>query len=304
LQRIALQRQGPDHDDQARAALGSGADSGPSVLPGPCVIGATGGSGTRVFARIVRRGGLFIGTNLNASEDAVDLGAYSDRWINTFMDRRALPLRPGVEGDMRRDLDAVLARHLAPLAGAPRPWGWKEPRCIYLLPFFHERFAALRVLHVLRDGRDMAYSPNQNQLTKHGPTLLRKAETAWPQPVRSAALWSRINLRTADYGERHLAGRYLRVRLEDLCAEPVPTIAQVLEFFDLRGDAAEIARQEVTVPESLGRWRAHDAETLAVLHGVAGEALARFGYPAEPQPPALHQFMRDGRRSDELTRRE
>jgi hypothetical protein len=56
---------------------------------GPCLVGATGGSGTRVFARIVRRAGLFIGTNLNVSEDAVDLGAYSDRWINTFMDWRA-----------------------------------------------------------------------------------------------------------------------------------------------------------------------------------------------------------------------
>lgn len=49
---------------------------------GPRLIGATSGSGTRVFARIVRRAGLFIGTNLNVSEDAVDFGAYSDSWIN------------------------------------------------------------------------------------------------------------------------------------------------------------------------------------------------------------------------------
>jgi hypothetical protein len=247
------------------------------VEMGPCLIGATGGSGTRVFARIVRRGGLFIGTNLNVSEDAVDLGAYSNRWINTFMEWRARPLPPGLEADMRRDLDAVLVRHLASLAGTPRPWGWKEPRCIYLLPFLHERFPALRFLHVLRDGRDMACSPNQNQLTKHGRTLLRPEEAAWPQPVRSAALWSRLNLLTAD-GERHLSGRYLRVRFEDLCADPVPTIRQVLEFFDLRGDAAEIARQEVTVPATLGRWRTQDAETLAAIQQVAGEALARFGY--------------------------
>ncbi|PYM96565.1 MAG: hypothetical protein DME04_01615 [Candidatus Rokuibacteriota bacterium] len=251
---------------------------------GPCLIGATGGSGTRVFARIVRRGGLFIGTNLNVSEDAVELGAYSDRWINTFAESRARSLPPPVGADMGRDLDAVLARHLAPLAGAPRPWGWKEPRCIYLLPFLHERFPAIRLLHVVRDGRDMAYSPNQNQLTMHGQTLLRPAEAAWPQPVRSAALWSRVNLLTADYGERRLAGRYLRVRFEDLCADPVLTIRRVLEFFELQGNAAEIARQEVTVPPSLGRWRAHDAETLTTLHWVAAEALARFGYAAECEP--------------------
>lgn len=256
---------------------------------GPCLIGATGGSGTRVFARIVRRGGLFIGTNLNVSEDAVDLGAYSDRWVNTLMEWRGRPLPGDVEADMCDDLKAVLACHLAPLAGAARPWGWKEPRAIYLLPFFRERFPALRFLHVVRDGRDMAYSPNQNQLTKHGHTLLRRAEAAWPQPVRSAALWSRLNLLTADYGERHLAGRYLRVRFEDLCADPVLTIERVLEFFDLRGDAPEIARQEVTAPASLGRWRVHDAQTLVALHRVAGEALARFGYAAESET-SIHQM--------------
>ena len=34
-------------------------------IPGPCIIGATGGSGTRVVARIAREGGMYIGTNLN-----------------------------------------------------------------------------------------------------------------------------------------------------------------------------------------------------------------------------------------------
>jgi hypothetical protein len=33
----------------------------------PNIIGATGGSGTRVIARIVRRGGMFIGENLSAT---------------------------------------------------------------------------------------------------------------------------------------------------------------------------------------------------------------------------------------------
>ena len=53
-------------------------------VPGPYIIGATGGSGTRVVARIVRAGGLHIGKNITGAEDAVDFGAYSDRWIDTF----------------------------------------------------------------------------------------------------------------------------------------------------------------------------------------------------------------------------
>ena len=34
--------------------------------------------------------------------------------------------------------------------------------------FFHAISPALRFLHVVRDGRDMALSENQNQLRKHG----------------------------------------------------------------------------------------------------------------------------------------
>ena len=49
------------------------------------MIGATGGSGTRVVGRIVRAGGMYIGTNLNDYQDALDLGGYSDRWINDFV---------------------------------------------------------------------------------------------------------------------------------------------------------------------------------------------------------------------------
>ena len=48
----------------------------PAGVPGPNTIGATGGSGTRVVARIVREGGMFTGTDLNAYEDALPFGEY------------------------------------------------------------------------------------------------------------------------------------------------------------------------------------------------------------------------------------
>jgi hypothetical protein len=49
------------------------------TLPGPSITGATGGSGTRVVARILRSAGLYTGEKLNPYEDAVELGFYSDR---------------------------------------------------------------------------------------------------------------------------------------------------------------------------------------------------------------------------------
>src|SRR5262245_13130028 len=103
----------------------------------PRIVGATGGSGTRVVGRIVRAGGMYIGTNLNDYQDALDLGGYSDRWIDEFVrDGGLAGLSDEVRAEMVDDLAAVFQTHRRDLPPDARAWGWKEPRSIYLLPFF------------------------------------------------------------------------------------------------------------------------------------------------------------------------
>ena len=248
-----------------------------TALPGPSVIGATGGSGTRVVAGIVRGNGLFVGSRLNPYEDAVAFGEYSDRWINPFVERAGGA--PGAElvQRMRADLDRVVRDHLADITPGARAWGWKEPRSIYLLPFYDAAIPSLRFLHFIRDGRDMAFSENQNQLVKHGDAVLDGELRKERKPVKSIALWSRVNSAAADYGETRLGERYLRVRFEDLCAEPEEIVRRILEFFGLDGDAAAAAAA-VRPPDTLGRWREHRRGVVDALHRVAGPALERFGY--------------------------
>ena len=241
-------------------------------IEGAGVIGATGGSGTRVLARLVLRGGMFIGSDRNRSEDALDFAAFSDRWVDELVAGR----RPQAMTD---ELRALVVRQWA--GAGDGPWGWKEPRSVYLLSFLDDELPGLRFLHVVRDGRDMAYSANQVQLRKHGAAVL--GDGGEPSPQRSIALWSEVNLRAADYGERALGPRYLRIRFEDLCADPGGVTAEVLRFFGLAGDAERIARKEVSPPPSLGRWRDQDAGAVAELEAVAGEALRRFGYQSSSE---------------------
>jgi hypothetical protein len=254
----------------------------PALLAaGPSVVGATGGSGTRVVARILRRAGLFTGRDLNESEDAWRLGDYSDRWIDTYLRHRGVGLPESVEATMLDDLSDVLAEHCAPLEAAPRPWGWKEPRSIYLLPFLHRHLPELRFLHVVRDGRDMALSANQNQLRKHGDAALIPKEL--PPASRSIALWSWVNLEAKRYGEGRLGSRYLRIRFEDLCQTPVVLTERILGFFELDGDVEELA-VEVAPPISLWRWRSDDPGVVSELERVAGQALQELGYDVGLEP--------------------
>ena len=234
-----------------------------------------------MVARVLRLAGLFTGTELNESEDAWKLGNYSDRWINKYLSRRDDGLAPAVESAMVEDLRRVLEDHCATIAGDPRRWGWKEPRSIYLLPFLHRHLPALRFLHVVRDGRDMALSENQNQLRKHGDAV--PLPEGLSPAARSIALWSWVNLEARRYGEGQLGARYLRVRFEDLCERPAEVTARILGFFELDGDPAALATQ-VAPPSSRGRWRDESPALVAELERAGGHALAELGYELDGTP--------------------
>lgn len=254
--------------------------------PGPLVVGATGGSGTRAVARLLQRAGVWIGGELNDSLDAVPFGLYSNRWIDAFLTATAhwrRPLPATQRQAMLAELAELVQRHLAPLAtpqaGAWQAWGWKEPRSMYLLPLWVELFPSLRFLHLLRDGRDMALSSNQNQLRKHGEVMLGRPWAAASEAERSIALWSRANAMVARFGQRHLQERYRCLRFEDLCAHPEKEAQGIADFFSLAGDLGSLAAATVVPPPSLGRWRGAPPALLKRLERIAAPALVRFGYP-------------------------
>ena len=238
----------------------------------PIVMGATGGSGTRVLARIARRCGLYIGTKLNAQKDSLHMGGYLTVWVGRYL---AAGGEPDFEDVMRADLARVLDDHGVPSDGTP--WGWKAPPSIFLLPFFERALPGFRFVHVVRDGRDMAYSRNQRQLDRYGETLLGEGVDL-DSPAGSIGVWTQANLAAAQFGEEQMGERYLRMRFEDLCTDPEREIAGLLAFLELEGDPAELAAEEVAAPSTIGRWREQDQAAIAELERIAGPALERFGY--------------------------
>lgn len=259
-----------------------------SSLPAPLIIGATGGSGTRVVARLARQAGYDLGTDVNESEDAMAFRPFHEKWINRFVaaqDRRK-PFSKKETGRMNEDFEQAVASHGC-MGGH---WGWKAPRTIYLLPFLHAKFPGLKFIHLIRDGRDMAFSENQNQLRKHGRAVLSLSERwSYPKPVRSILLWERVNLRAALYGEMHLRENYLRIRFEDLCRASIQSSRRIVQFLHAEVDAEAIARAEISPPVSIGRWQEESPEIVAEIEHAASTALKKFGYMGrEPRLRSLN----------------
>jgi hypothetical protein len=137
------------------------------------VIGATGGSGTRVVVRIVRHAGFFMGTNLNVAQDALDFKDFHDRWINLYLSEKRTQMPRAQKELMVKEFQVCVKKHRNSIPDENMKWGWKAPRSILLLPFIHSQYQQMKFIHVIRDGRDIAYSKNKNQLKKHGKVLLR-----------------------------------------------------------------------------------------------------------------------------------
>ena len=251
----------------------------------PVIVGATGGSGTRVFHAILQQAGIFMGTRLNHAGDAMDLEPFLDRQINPLL---AAAGRVGFDpdqlpGSLRQAALHDLADGLKTYS-QDRPdigrWGWKNPRSMYVLPLIYRFYPGLKFIHVVRDGRDMAFSDNQNQRRKHFRALFGHdpiIESEQDGAVASARLWAIANAQIADWGEQQLGRQYYRIRLEDLCANPGQIIGDMLEWLGHTGPIDRLAGL-VSPPESLGRWGQQDPQALTAISHAAAHSLERFGY--------------------------
>lgn len=176
-------------------------------------------------------------------------------------------------------------------ADGKRRWGDKTPRYTGEIPTLLELFPQGRVLHIHRDGRDVALSMRRRRFAQN----LFVAATLWR---------SRVS-RARDDGRRFPAN-YAEVRYEALLANPEETMRAVCAFIGepytdrvLRptrpsgmapaGRAALIGRRpsprvaaltEID-PTNTDHWRSMAVTDRALFESVAGDLLAALGYETE-----------------------
>lgn len=252
------------------------------LAPHPLIIGGTGGSGTRVVARVAEAAGYYMGRQ-NLAYDAMPVVRYISNWTE-YIRRRCdgENLDEEQQRQMDRDLALALIWHRRHMPDPRAQWGAKYPRLMYFLPHLHSQFSEMKFIHVVRDGRDMAFSPSQSQLDTLGNTYsvaLRIRLAGAPRPVRSIVLWSESNCATAKLAREILGNRYLCVRFEDLCNNPTSVVPTIFEFLEASApDPQTMARIVGNPPLTIGRWREQDQSLLKAIHKEGELGLRTFGY--------------------------
>jgi hypothetical protein len=240
----------------------------------PIIVGGNGHSGTRVFAEILTLGGVFTGirriTKRNNSEDLRIISLLT-RWVRPYVYGT---LTPAQSLEMQRAFSRRLRLYFPTRT---RPWGFKNPRTMLLLPFLADMFTSMKFVHVIRDGRDISLG-NEFVGNAYMDAYLRDKERSMTAEEKMIVFWGRSNGTAADFGESTLGSRYLRMKWEDLCTNPLTKTRELLQFAGCSTENAGEIQSVVRLPSSLGRWRSYPDEQKARVQSRGEPWLARFGY--------------------------
>jgi hypothetical protein len=184
-------------------------------------------------------------------------------------------------------------------------WGDKTPMYMQYLPLLEELFPPAQLVHLVRDGRDVASSflaMPEGVVTK---------TWAHPQSVADVACQWRTEVEAARrLGARVGPGRYLELRYESLVADPERELRAICSFAGLAYEPGMLRHSEdVDVSskphqQSLKRpltagirdWRTElTPAQSAAFEDVAGELLAALGYELStgaPRPPSARARAR------------
>lgn len=158
----------------------------------------------------------------------------------------------------------------------------KTPRNLMNIPLLAQLFPEARVIHIIRDGRDVALSVLD---VDFGPKDIGAAALSWKEFVSEG--------RTA--GQR-LGERYLEIHYEDILESPEKSVRSLCEYIDLPFDSVMLryfersheitapaawSRRHVLLPPTKGlrNWRTQMApKDVVAFEALAGDLLEELDY--------------------------
>ena len=124
----------------------------------PIVIFNKSHSGSRLLATLLQEAGIFIGSKLNDSNDALDLLDLVRYLVNNYYpDYSYLWLGDSHDETLESLIQESFTNHLI-LHKPNTPWGWKLCETTYILPLIDFLFPNAKYIHLIRDGRDVAFN--------------------------------------------------------------------------------------------------------------------------------------------------
>jgi hypothetical protein len=192
-------------------------------------------------------------------------------------------------GDFLRILMETIARK----QGVDR-WAESTPLHLLYLPLIKKLIPEALIVHIIRDGRDVAVSLDKIGWIRPFPWDRRRSL------VLAGLFWKWMVSRGRKYGSK-MGSDYVEVQYEDLIRDPRATLARLSAFIDQDLDydrIQSVALGAVRTPNSsfkadgnhkevspMGRWKTVlSTAEVAQLESEIGDLLVELGYPLAKLP--------------------
>ncbi len=252
----------------------------------PVVIGALGGSGTRLIAQTLMELGYYLGDEIDEQNDSLlftrifqrpdwirTTGRENfDRYLSMFTRRMtgegwsltdiiryitALYRKSTIKSGRRKELIHAFTQNWCSGKHQLTRWGWKEPISHLFLQELVDYFPNMKYIHVIRHGLDMAFSTNTQQLRYWGyrydlSVNLEKDNI----PYMQLEYWIRSNKQAIETARNSLGSNFYLLNYDEYCQNPEPELERLLEFLDIKTTDEECRRLvNLSKPTSTGRYK-------------------------------------------------
>lgn len=172
----------------------------------PIILIGSHRSGTTMVTKILRDLGLFIGWDYEENLEANFFLMRNDRLLiacggswdnpNVLDDLINTPdMMKKVVSVLNKDLSSFVAfSYIGPkyylkyrsLKNLDIPWGWKDPRNVFLLPLWLDIFPQAKIIHIYRHGVDVAHSLKKREVKRLSAITNnnRESESILPRQIR------------------------------------------------------------------------------------------------------------------------
>lgn len=271
-------------------------------------IGALGGSGTRAVADILIKSGIYMGNNLNSPNDNLLFTSlfknpgwyekateeektkrialfqkYMTNAYLTLQDKadilRASYTNPCYSSRLKFNLKLLFSINRSKKQ-QNMLWGWKEPNTYMYLPELANFFPDLKYIHVIRNGLDMAFSKNRQQLINWGPHFnieVTKHDNQSELAIKQLDFWIQANQYAIETGKNLLANNFYLLNHEQLCSQPVEEVDKLLQYLNLeiiKKDKEKLYEIPI-VPSSNERYLNYD---LSIFSKKKLEEVTKLGF--------------------------
>ncbi len=281
----------------------------------PVIIIGMHRSGTSMVSRLLEELGLFLGNKKQQDHESIFFVNINDWLLNQSGGAWDHPqaFRYLLENEGIRSLAETYTRYIIntpqivsylgwslylkyrSLQNLDFLWGWKDPRSTFTLPFWLDLFPDAKVIHIYRNGIDVAnslkvredkafnrHSQPINDQYKKKLYMIRPKKGGFIHSVRCTSLEGGFSLWEEYLSEarRHvnnLGERAIEFRYEDFLDEPHTVLSSIVKFCGLPVNNGDIRKVVGKVKKSRGYAYKNNPELKAFSEDVISR-LQLYGY--------------------------